>query len=146
MSNSEIYIEKIIYNWCIRDDNYGLTLPNIVGAIRLKSNDVHYSIKDFFRDILKVNLDVKISLCPDLKEYVFGTFKREDAPKRFYSEVNLIFYSKNELNIKSYEELIISFENKYSEKIEAGLYSKNYYSKKWSGLTTEDNDFLNTIE
>lgn len=146
MSNIDVYIEKIIYSWCIRDGNYGKTLPYIVGAIRLKLNNVDYSIKDFFQDLLRVNLDIKISLCPDLKEYVFGTFKSEDAPKRFYNEVNLIYYSKNELNINSYEELIIFFEDKYSEKIKDGLYSKNYYTKKWSGLTNEDNTFLNTIE
>lgn len=145
MIGSSVYIKKLLYSWCIRDDNYGLTLPNIIGAVRLDSNDMNYTIERFFQDLPKVDLHIKISSCPDLKEYVFGTFKREDAPKNYYDEVNSIFYSKNELNITSFAELITFFENEYKNKIENGKYSKDYYTKKWSGLTKEDIDFLNSI-
>ena len=135
----------MIYSWCIRDDKYGLTLPNIIGAMQLENNKPNYTIETFFKDLPKVNLDIKISLCSDLEEFVFGTFKREDAPKKFYSETNTIFYSKNEIKISSYEELINLFKKKYSDKIENGLYSKNYFTKKWSGLTEEDKCFLKSI-
>lgn len=146
MIESSVYIKKLIFNWCIRDDNYGLTLPNIIGAVRLNTNDINYTIERFFQNLPQVDLDIKISFCPDLEEYVFGTFKREDAPKNYYNEVNSIFYSKNELNINSFAELISFFENEYKDKIEDGKYSKNYYTKKWSGLTKKDIDFLNSIK
>lgn len=145
MIESSVYIKKMIYSWCIRDDNYGLTLPNIIGAVRLNTNNTNYTIKRFFQVLPKVDLHIKISFCPDLEEYVFGTFKREDAPKNYYNEINSIFYSKNELNINSFEELISFFENEYKDKIEDGKYSKDYYTKKWSGLTKKDIDFLNSI-
>ena len=146
MIDNVTYIKKLIYNWCIRDDRYGMTLPNILGAIRFYNSNVDYTIESFFKDLPEVDLDIKISSCPDLKEFVIGTFKREDAPKKYYNEVNSIFYSKNELNINSYEELTSLFKEKYSNKIENGLYSKNYYTKEWSDLTKEDNDFLKSID
>jgi len=130
MIDNVVYIKKLIYNWCIRDDRYGMTLPNVIGAIRFYNNNVDYTIESFFKDLPEVDLDIKISCCPDLKEFVFGTFKREDAPKKYYNEVNSIFYSKSEININSYEDLISLFKEKYSCKIENGLYSKNYYTKK----------------
>ena len=145
MIDNVTYINKLIYNWCIRDDRYGMTLPNIIGAIRFYNSNVDYTIESFFKDLPEVDLDIKISSCPDLDELVFGTFKREDAPKNYYNEVNLIYYSKHDMKINSYEELISLFKNKYSEKIENGLYSKNYYSKKWSDLTEEDIEFLKSI-
>ena len=145
MIESSVYIKKLIYSWCIRDDRYGLTLPNIIRAVRLNTLKTDYSIDSFFNELPEVDLDIKISSCPDLDELVFGTFKREDAPKNYYNEVNLIYYSKHDMKINSYEELISLFKNKYSEKIENGLYSKNYYSKKWSDLTEEDIEFLKSI-
>ena len=146
MIDNVAYIKKLIYNWCIRDDRYGMTLPNVIGAIRFYNNNVDYTIESFFKDLPEVDLDIKISCCPDLKEFVFGTFKREDAPKNYYEEVNSIFYSRSELNINTYEELTNLFTEKYSNKIQNGLYSKNYNTLKWSGLTKEDKDFLNSIE
>lgn len=145
MIESSVYIKKLIYSWCIRDDNYGLTLPNIIGAVRLNTNNTNYTIERFFQNLPKVDLHIKISFCPDLEEYVFGTFKREDAPQNYYNEINSIFYSKNELNINSFAELISFFENEYKDKIEDGKYSKDYYTKKWSGLSKKDIDFLNSI-
>lgn len=146
MIDSVTYINKLIYNWCIRDGRYGLTLPNIIGSIRYYNNNVDYSIESFFKDLPNVDLDIKISSCPDLDEFVFGTFKREDAPKNYYNEVNSIFYSENELNVNSYEDLISLFEEKYSNKTENGLYSKNYYTKEWTDLTKEDIDFLKSMD
>lgn len=145
MIDSTEYIKKLIHNWCIRDDRYGLTLPNIIRAIRLNTVKTDYSIDSFFNELPEVDLDIKISSCPDLDELVFGTFKREDAPKNYYNEVNSIYYSKHDMKINSYEELISLFKNKYSEKIENGLYSKNYYTKIWSDLTEEDIEFLKSI-
>ena len=145
MIDNVTYIKKLIYNWCIRDDRYGMTLPNLIGAIKFYNNCEDYNIEIFFKDLPEVDLDIKISYCPDLMEFVFGTFKREDAPKKYYNEVNSIYYSKNGLNIENYEELISFFKDKYSTKIENGLYSKNYYTKEWSDLTKEDNDFLKSI-
>jgi hypothetical protein len=146
MIDNVLYIKKLIYNWCIRDDRYGMTLPNLIGAIKFYNNNEDYNIENFFRDLPEVDLDIKISSCPDLMEFVFGTFKSEDAPKNYYNKVNSIYYSKNELNIENYEELISFFKDKYSTKIENGLYSKNYYTKEWSDLTKEDNDFLKSID
>jgi len=146
MIESSEYIKKLIYHWCIKEDRYGLTLPNIIGAIRLKSQDKSYSIDDFFNELPDVDIDIKISSCGDLEEYVFGTFKREDAPKKYYNQVNSIYYSKSQIDINDYDELISFFKENYSDKIDNGLYSKNYYTKKWSDLDKEDIEFLNSIK
>lgn len=146
MIKSSEYIKKLIYHWCINEDRYGLTLPYIIGAIRLKLQDESYSIADFFNELPDVDVDIKISSCEDLEEFVFGTFKREDAPKKYYSQVNSIYYSKNQIDINTYDELISFFKENYSNKIDNGLYSKNYYTKEWSDLDKEDIEFLNSIK
>ena len=139
------FIEKLIYAWCIKEDQYGLTLPNIIGAIRATTIKKMYSINDFFEELPEVDLDIKISFCGELEEFVFGTFKREDAPKKYYAEINSIFYTKRELEIQSYKDLIDFFEEKYSDKIENELYSKNYYSKEWSNFTKKEEEFFKEI-
>ncbi len=146
MIESSEYIKKLIHHWCIKEDRYGLTLPNIIGAIRLISQDKSYSFDDFFNELPDVDIDIKISFCGDLEEYVFGTFKREDATKKYYNQVNSIYYSKNQIDINNYDELISFFKENYSDKIDNGLYSKNYYTKKWSDLDKEDIEFLNSIK
>jgi hypothetical protein len=143
MKNSTKYLSRIICDFCINKDRYGLTLPNIIGLIRLK-NEGNYSIDNFFSDL--TNLEIKISFCSDLDEYVFGTFKRNDAPKKYYNQINSIYYSTNEIDVNNYEELISLFREKYSNKIDSGLYSKNYYTKEWSGLNDEDIELVNNMK
>ncbi len=145
IENTE-YIKKLIYNWCIKEDRYGLTLPCIIGAIRLKTKKEDYSIDIFFNELPKVEIDIKISYCGDIEEFVIGTFKREDAPKNYYNQVKSIFYSKNEININTYIELISFFKENYSDKIDNSLYSKNYYTKKWSEMNEEDFEFLKNMK
>ena len=118
----------------------------MIGFLRLKTDNYDYSIDDFFKELPEVKIDIKISFCGDLDEYVFGTFKEEDAPKDYYYQVNSIFLSKNEINIISYNELTLFFKDKYLNKIKNKLYSKNYYSKIWSDLTEEDISFLKNID
>ena len=139
------FIEKLIYAWCIKEDQYGLTLPNIIGAIRTSTTKKEYSIDDFFDELPNIDLDVKISFCGDLEEFVIGTFKRQDAPKKYYAEINTIYYTERELEIQSYNDLIIFFEEKYSDKIEKGLYSKNYYSKEWNNFNEKEKEFFKEI-
>jgi len=143
---SSKYIKNLIYNWCIEEDRYGLTLPNIIGAVRLKTNYENYSIKEFFNELPEVQLDIKISSCGDLEELVFGTFKREDAPKHYYNKINSIYYSKNEIEVNNYEELISLFNAQYSDIIDQGFYSKNYYTKEWNNFNDEEIKYLNSIK
>ncbi|RAJ17352.1 hypothetical protein LX77_03898 [Gelidibacter algens] len=145
MIESTKFIKNLIYSWCIKEDRYGLTLPNIIGAVRLKTEKKNYSITDFFNELPNVEIDIKISSCGDLEEYVIGTFKSEDAPKNYYNQINSIYYSTSEIDVKNYEELISLFRKKYSDKIDSGLYSKDYYTKEWSDLNEEDIEFLNNI-
>ena len=146
MIESVDYIKSLIYSWCVKEDRYGLTLPNIIGSIRLKTDNENYSINDFFNELPDVEIDIKISSCGDLDEFVFGTFKREDAPKEYYNQINNIYYSTNEISVNNYEELISYFKEKYSDKIDNGLYSKNYYTKEWSDLNREDIEFSKNIK
>lgn len=138
MLETNEYIEKLIYIWCVEDGHYGLSLPNVIGAIRTNTPRKLFSIDDFFNEIEQVNLDIKIRYCPDLEEFVFGTFKVEDGPTKYYEKVSSLFYSKNEIEIIDYEDLISFFKKMYSNKIDKGLYSKDYYTKIWSGITEED--------
>lgn len=145
MIESNTFIKNLIYSWCIKEDRYGLTLPNIIGAVRLKTENKNYSISDFFNELPDVEIDIKISSCGDLEEFVIGTFKREDGPKKYYNQINSIYYSTNEIEVNNYEELISFFKEKYSDKIDNGLYSKDYYTKEWSDLKEEDIEFLKNI-
>jgi len=145
MIESTKFIKNLIYSWCITNDRYGLTLPNIIGAVRLKTENKNYSITDFFNELPNVEIDIKISSCGDLEEFVIGTFKREDAPKKYYNEINSIYYSTSEIQINSYEELTSIFREKYSDKVDNGLYSKDYYTKEWNDLNEEDIEFLKNI-
>tara|TARA_R110001583_G_scaffold195383_2_gene372463 strand:+ start:718 stop:1161 length:444 start_codon:yes stop_codon:yes gene_type:complete len=145
MIESTKFIKNLIYSWCITNDRYGLTLPNIIGAVRLKTENKSYSITDFFNELPNVEIDIKISSCGDLEEFVIGTFKREDAPKKYYNEINSIYYSTSEIEVNSYEELTSIFIEKYSDKVDNGLYSKDYYTKEWNDLNEEDIEFLKNI-
>ncbi|WP_100616370.1 hypothetical protein [Confluentibacter citreus] len=145
MIESAEFIKNLIYSWCIEEDRYGLTLPNIIGAVRLMTEKENYSIIDFFNELPNVEIDIKISSCGDLEEFVFGTFKREDAPKNYYKQINSIYFSTSEIDVNNYEELISLFIENYSDKIDNGFYSKNYYTKEWSDLTEEDIEFLKSI-
>lgn len=146
MSKRIKYLSKIIYYWCISQNSYGLTLPNIIGIIRVKAKNENYSIDNLFNELQEVDLDIKISFCNNLDEFVFGTFKREDAPKKYYSKINSIYFSINEIKITNYEELINFFKEKYKYNIDNGYYSKNYYTKEWSGLDLESIEILNKLE
>lgn len=147
MTETQKYWDKLIQVWCIEDDKYGLTIPFIIGAIRENTSKTNYNISDFFNDVLISEYEIIIKNCGDLEELVIGIFKREDAPKEYYQNINSVFYSdtnfKNKLS--SYQNLIEYFEENYSEKISKSLFSKDYYTHKWSGMTKEDNIFLEKV-
>lgn len=139
-------ITSLIYNWCCIKDRYGLTLPYLIGAIRLKSKNDEYSIENFFNELPLTEIDVLISFCSDIDEIVIGTFKNNNAPKKFYDKINSIYMIKKELNIETYHQLKNLFIKKYSGKVLNNNYSKNYYNGEWNPFDYEDIEFINTIE
>lgn len=147
MTETQKYWNKLIQVWCIEDDKYGLTIPFIIGAIRENTSKSNYNISDFFNDILITESDIIIKDCSDLGELVVGIFKKEDAPKEYYQKINSVFYSDTDFKNKllNYENLIEYFEKNYSERINESLFSKDYYTHKWSGMTEEDNIFLEKV-
>ncbi len=150
------FIKKLIINWCEERGKYGITLPYMVGAIRLKTGNEKYSAEDFFNDIPNVELDVVISICNELGskyEYIIGTFTREYSEASCYKKEPVYLNGNIESKEKSlidndYQYLISFLTEKYSDKIEQEIYSKNPIESgseiyKWGEFTEEE---INTIK
>ncbi|WP_143156793.1 hypothetical protein [Aequorivita viscosa] len=116
----------------------GLSIPNIVGSVRLNSSSKNYSISDFLTDVANENFEILISECPDINELVFGKFKNWDAPKNYYQHINSIYFSKSNFRneILDLKSLAKELENQYYLRIENQTYSKENGS--WVYLTLED--------
>lgn len=139
MKESQIYWKQLINIWCIEEGHYGFTIPYIIGSVRMNTSMKEYNIDDFFLEVIDSKEELKISYCPDLEELIIGPFKHEDGPKKYFENIDLIYFTKSnfETKITNYKELIEFFNNKYSTKIDKGFYSKDYNTKEWT-TTTDD--------
>lgn len=133
-----------LLDWCDDNGGYGLTITYIVGIIRYNSGNNEFSIEDLFNEFSKTEEAYKISFCCDLDEYIFGKFKKEDAPVSYYHNFKNIFYTSLdfELKLNHQEDLIKFFENIYSSKLNNHLYSKDYYTHQWRTLTEKEISFF----
>ena len=135
-----MFWKKLINIWCVVEGHYGLTIPNIIGSVRLNTHMKNYNIEHFFNEVFELNKVLKISYCGDLEELIIGTFKNTDGQKDYYDNLGPIYFTKSifEKEVSNYQDLIDYFKKEYSIKIEEELYSKDYYTKKWIKLTDED--------
>mgnify|MGYP003677165225 CR=1 FL=1 len=135
--------EQLINYWCDEKGRYGLTIPFLVGAERLKRE---MTIESLFREIKESNSNYLISNCGDLNEYVIGTHKAEYAYINSLNKIDSLILNDNELEkVKTIEELIEKMEIEYQHLIENELYSKDYNSCEWMNFNDNDLELLNNF-
>ena len=147
MNENPQFWNKLIDYWCIEEEHNGLTIPNIIGAVKLNTEKIDFNIEMFFDEISQSKEVLKIRFCGDLDEFVIGRFKKTDAPKHYYENQNTLYYNKRdfETEISSYDDLKNYFNNLYRDKIKNELYSKDYYTKEWVKITDEDIQLHNNV-
>lgn len=142
--NQRIFLRKLIYNWCNEYGRYGLTIPYLIGSIKLMKKD-NYTINDLFEDLVNIDIIVKISYCADLDELIIGTFKTEDAPLEYYNQLNNNIYFVDNEYFKDFTELITFCKNEYSNKLRESLFSKNIENGVWQKFDKNDLDDIKQL-
>ena len=138
MKNDQFYPELIEY-WCDELGRYGLTLPFLIGAERIKTNLEDFEITDLLEELRDSNEKYFISDCGDLGEQVIGLHKQEYANAEFYKNYGSLYINSDELEkLNSFEEICDFLENKYSSNINSEEFSKNYYTGNWENFSQED--------
>ncbi len=125
--------KNLINNWCI--NNYGLTIPYIVGKEIIGGNDI--SIKNLLLEIDEDDEKYIISRCDELEEYIIGIHKPEYPPLSLLKNFgSLYIYDKSEEldNFESFDSLCEFLIENYNQYIIAKTYSKNYDTKEWETL------------
>lgn len=140
MKESKLFWKEYINIYCIEKGQTGLTIPNLVGSVRINTDFTEYTIKDLLTEIIEEEFEIKISYCNDIDEYVIGKFKNWNSPKNFYQNINSIYYSKNQFkkSINELNHLILEFEIHYNDKIKNKTYSKDEKNNTWIKTTEED--------
>lgn len=140
MNKRKLFWIEYIELYCIENGLTGLTIPNIIGSVRLNTSFKDYSINDFLTEVINEEYEIIISNCTDLDEIVIGKFKGWNAPKSYYENIGSIYYSKNDFKIENFEfkDLVDVLEFRYNSKINNEKYSKDLKSNSWLNLTLED--------
>lgn len=140
MTESKLFWKEYIDIYCVDKGQTGLTIPNLVGSVRLNTNFTEYTIKDLLTEIIEEEFEILISFCNDINEYVIGKFKNWNSPKNYFQNIDSIYFSKNQfkMSISELNHLILEFENLYNDKIENKTYSKDEKTNMWIKSTDED--------
>ena len=138
MTQAILFWKEYIKLYCFDKEQTGLTIPNIIGSVRLNTDFKEYAINDFLNQVINENFEILISYCPDIDELVFGKFKNWDAPKNYYKNINSIYFSQTNFKqkINKLNDLSSELENKYKKRIKNETYSKE--GNSWIFLTLED--------
>ena len=75
MNQTILFWKEYIELYCLDKGQTGLTIPNIIGSVRLNTDFKGYTINDFLNQVINENFEILISYCPDIDELVFGKFK-----------------------------------------------------------------------
>lgn len=138
MSQSILFWKEYIKLYCSDKEQTGLTIPNIIGSVKLNTSFKEYSIYDFLNEVVNENFEILISKCPDIDELVFGKFKNWNAPKNYFKNISSIYFTQSDSQTKITElkDLIKELESQYNNRIENKTYSREENS--WIYLTSED--------
>lgn len=148
MIQPEIFLKTLLDQWCNEEDHYGLTIPLVIGSIRQNTPETGYSISDLFRQIIETDHKVRIRNCNDLGEVILGLFKSTDGPHHYYENLGSIYYSEEELgvNFQTLENIVEYFQTDYADKIQRGLFSKDYYKGEWTSVNEEDKQLIDKVK
>ncbi|QCE40950.1 hypothetical protein [Psychroserpens sp. NJDZ02] len=135
--------KKLINYWCDEKGRYGLTIPFLVGAERIKRE---MTIESLLREIKESDSAFLISGCGDINEYVIGTYKTEYPFINSLNKIDSLILNDNELEkVKTIEELIEKMEIEYQDLIENEFYSKDYNSFEWINFNDNDLELINNF-
>lgn len=128
---------QLIYDWCVKEGKYGLTIPYLVGACEIVEPENKFKIESLLKEINQKEFEQKviISYCNDLDEYIVG-FRVENYPSfDSMKKYDNLYLWDNDLEQKDSLESVINYLiDRYESKINEGHYSKDYYTLKWSGF------------
>lgn len=140
MKESKLFWKEYINLYCIEKGQTGLTIPNIVGSVRLNTNFTEYTINDLLTEIIEDDSEILISFCNNIDELVLGKFKNWNAPKNYYQNIDSIYFSKKDFlkPISELNHLILELEYRYNDKIQNKTYSKDEKTNLWIKTSEED--------
>jgi hypothetical protein len=140
MKESIVFWKEYLKQYSSTEGFTGLTIPNIIGSVRINTSYESYSIGDFLDEVLNENFEILISFCTDEDELVFGYFKPWNFYKKGYDKIGSIHFNKSDfsLPVNTLGQLKNQLEKKYKCRINLGTFSKVNNSNKWIYLTDED--------
>lgn len=140
MKESIVFWKEYLKQYCSIEGYTGLTIPNIIGSIRINTSHENYSIGDFLNEVTNENFEMLISFCTDEDELVFGNFKPWNFYRNGYDKIGSIYFEENDflLPVQPLGQLKNRLEEMYKCRIEKGTFSKVNNSNKWIYLTDED--------
>ena len=139
---------KLIKYWCNDLGRYGLTIPFLIGFVRLERKKPEITILSFLDEIqtTKVAKEILISYCDDLDEYVIGLNKAEYPNIKSLPRIGG-FVINSEILEKhaNVTELMEYLSEIYLDKVKLSKYSKEYDTENWSGFTENDLSIIRKI-
>lgn len=132
---------KLIKYWCKDLGRYGLTIPFLIGFVRLERKNPEITILSLLDEIqtTRIAKEILISHCDDLDEYVVGLNKAEypnikSLPRMGGFVINSDILEK----YTNVAELMEFLSGIYLDKVKQSKYSKEYGTENWSDFTEND--------
>lgn len=141
MNQSIRFWTEYLNQYCMVEGLTGLTVPNIVGSVRVNTSLKTYSINEFLDELVNEKFEVLITYCPDMEELVFGNFKPWNAYRDYYECLGSIYFDSKDFQalVSNLNDLKAQLISRYGNRIKNETYSKVYQTDKWVYLTDEDN-------
>lgn len=134
---------KLIDFWCNELGRYGLTIPFIIGAEILLTNNYNFDIETLLQEIKNGEDIYFISNCNDLNEVVIGLKKNEYANLDSYKNYGSLYINYNELEkFENFEDILRYLNDNYSTYIAENKFSKKYDSAEWGNFSEQDLKYI----
>lgn len=156
----DTFLDKLIKYQ--KDENiisFGLTIPYLVGAIEITSNNLipkDGSIKNLIYEILNSQSKyvAVIQKCIEIKKYVIGIESLNNCNLLFKNDIQIYNSDKNlriiiTANAKdlsnNIEDIISEFNELYLEYIIESKFSWNYKMKEWTCFSEYEKKIINSV-
>ncbi|GAA0892667.1 hypothetical protein GCM10009122_23460 [Fulvivirga kasyanovii] len=147
MNFEELYWSRLINHWVRVKGRNGLTIPFILGVRTLIDNDfkiMHHCVTDLFTEIRNSDSDEVITLqhCENIGEYVLGLNDPTNGkdgllvPDEKTGKTKIIATLNTQVLGKTFEEIIKSLQNRYSDCLTNGTFSRVNF--KWTEFSESD--------
>ena len=133
---------RLIYHWCRKQHNYGLTIPFLIGVQTISPLPFCEQFKIDFDTLIfeltKHQMPERIIFhyCEDLKEYVLSLDDLIYPYAAHLTTVGELCVDDNPYS--SFDKLLLQLKDEYKLTISAHFYSKNKITEKWEAYNTSD--------